>query len=180
MFEKLKILWNSIKRKKAISLDEIASMSLEQIKKDAALIHPAGFYLLANRLFHEGNKDEAIFWFYVGSLRYRYYLSSIEDDPFHPEQELFGKCQFEVGTVILDYAGGDPEFWSEQVGRAIAWDHANDNIFFGKLKDPEALLAVRQSLLELQNKLIEEKDNMIRQRIENNAEVRVYMTEDNK
>ena len=173
MFSKLNNLWNSLSGKKAIPLDKIASMSIDQLKRDAALIHPAGYYVLANRIFHEGNKDEAIFWFYIGSLRYRYYLSSIETDPFHPEEELFGKFQFEVGTVLLDYAGGDPEFWSEQIAKAMVWDSDNDNIFFAKDNNPSALHDIRQSMLALQNKLIEEKDDIIRQRIENKAEVRV-------
>lgn len=173
MFSKLKNLWSSLAGKKAIQLDKIASMSLDQLKRNAALLHPAGYYILANGLFHAGHKDESIFWFYIGSLRYRYYLSSIESNPFHPEEELFGKFQFEVGTVLLDYAGGNPEFWSEQVAKAITWDDENDNIFFAKHNDPAELRDVRQSMLELQNKLIEEKDNIIRQRIENKAEVRV-------
>lgn len=173
MFDKLKLLWSSLAGKKAIPLDDIASMSIQQLKQAATLLHPAGYYVLANKLFHEDHKDEAIFWFYVGSLRFRYYLSSIETHSLHPEVDLFERFQFEIGYVLLDYAGGDPEFWAGQVAKAAIWDDDNDNVFFHKLKDPTSLLEVRQGMHELHNKLIAEKDEMIRQRIENNAEVRV-------
>lgn len=65
---------------KAIPLDKIASMSIVQLKDAATLIHPTGYYVLANRLFDDGHTDEALFWLYLGSLRYRYYHSSIESN----------------------------------------------------------------------------------------------------
>ena len=148
-------------------------MTTTELKNNASRIHPVGYYILAAKLFHEGSKDESIFWFYIGSLRYRYYLSSIGDDPFHPENELFGKVQFEIGGLLLDYAGGDPECWSNQIVRAAEWDDSNRNVFFGKQRDPDVLQEGRQVMQELARKLIDEKDDIIRQRIENNAEVRV-------
>ena len=172
MFGQLKKLWSLITGKKAIQLEDIASMSIDQLKEAATLIHPAGYYVLANRLFHEDYKDEAIFWFYVGSLRFRYYLSSIETHSFHPEVDLFERFQFEIGYVLLDYAGGNPVFWAEQIAKAAAWDDDNDNVFFDKRNDPATLLEVRQGMRELHNKLIDEKDDILRQRLENNAEVR--------
>src|SRR6266513_48400 len=59
-----------------------AALSPEDLKKlppatiEAALPneHPSAYYGYAARLFREGKKDEAVFWFYVGQLRYRFHL----------------------------------------------------------------------------------------------------------
>jgi len=157
----------------AVPKEEVVSMSIAELKKEAQLIHPVGFYLLAKKLFDEGEKDESLFWFYVGSIRYRYFLSSVGESPFHSENELFGQVQFEIGGIILDYAGGDPEQWAKQIEEASQWDTDSLNFFYSKKKNPDALLEIKSSMLELQQKLLTEKDDIIRQRIENGAEVRV-------
>ena len=156
-----------------ISREKTFTMGISELKKQAQLIHPVGFYILAMKLFEDGSKDESIKWFYVGSLRYRHLLSSVGEDPYHPDNELFGKVQFEIGGVILEYAGGDPQFWAKQINEAIAWDEYNFNYFYPKKNNPEDLQKVIAGMHELQQKLIDEKEDIIKQRIENNAEVRV-------
>ena len=173
MFKELKSFWSEIMSEKTISKEETFSMTIPELEKGAKLLHPVGYYVLASNLFKEGQKDESIMWFYVGSIRYRYFLSSIGDDPFHPDNELFGKVQFEVGGSILDYAGGDPEFWAKQIGEARKWDDQNINYFYPKKSKPEALRSVRNDMQELMTKLIDEKEDILRQRVENGAEVRV-------
>ena len=173
MFNILKKFWKEIMSEVTVSKEKTFSMSIDELKKNAELMHPVGFYILANKLFHEGQKDEAILWFYVGSIRYRHFLSSIGDDPFHPENELFGKVQFEIGGAVLDYAGGDPDFWAKQIEEADKWDDDHLNFFFPKKNSPEDLLEIKENMHKLKSKLLEEKEDIIRQRIENNAEVRV-------
>jgi len=173
MLEKIKKFFSEVMAEVGISKEKVASMNIMELKKEAQLIHPVGFYLLAKKLFDEGERDESIFWFYVGSIRYRYFLSSVGEDPFHTENELFGKVQFEIGGLILDYAGGDPELWAKQVEKANQWDTDRLNFFYSKKKNPDALLEIKSSMLELQQKLLTEKDDIIRLRIENGAEVRV-------
>ena len=61
-----------------------AALSPEDLKKlppatiEAALPneHPSVYYGYAARLFREEKKDEAVFWFYVGQLRYRFHLKA--------------------------------------------------------------------------------------------------------
>lgn len=173
MFKKLKMFFSEIMAEVTIPKEKVISMNIAELKKQAELIHPLGFYMLAKKLFDEDERDESIFWFYVGSIRYRYFLSSIGDDPFHPENELFGKVQFEIGGLILDYAGGDPQVWAEQVEKANQWDTERLNFFYSKKKNPEALQEIKSTMHELQQKLLTEQEDIIRQRKENGAEVRV-------
>jgi hypothetical protein len=173
MFKAINTLWKKMMTETPVSKEKTLSMSAAELIKEATSIHPVGFYVLASKLFKDGKKDESIFWFYVGSIRYRYFLSLIGESPFHPENELFGKVQFEVGGMVLDYAGGDPDFWAKQVGEASKWDHDNLNSFFPKKNDPEALMEIKKNVEKLRLTLLEEKESIIRQRIENKAEVRV-------
>ena len=173
MFKKLKSFWKYTMSQVAVSKEKAASMSISQLKKEAIFLHPVGYYILANKLFHDGNKDESILWFYVGSLRYRYFLSSVGDDPFHPENELFGKVQFEIGGVILNYAGGDPDFWGHQINEADKWDDENFNIFYSKKNNPEELVEIKNAMQDFRRTILKDKESIISQRIENNAEVRV-------
>ena len=173
MFNKVKNFWKEMVSEVVISKEKTISMSVTDLKKNAQLLHPVGFYILAKKLFGEGEKDDSIFWFYVGSIRYRYYLSSIGEDPFHPEVELFGKVQFEIGSVILDYAGGDPEAWASQIAEAVQWDKEHLNYFHAKKNDPAALEEIHAAMQGLMDELVGQKDEILRQRIDNGADVRV-------
>jgi len=173
MLKKLKAFWNEIMSEVTVPKEKTYTMSIDALKKEAELMHPVGFYVLAIKLFKEGKKDESILWFYVGSIRYRHFLSSVGEDPFHPENELFGKVQFEIGGEILDYAGGDPDFWAEQIEEADRWDKDHLNFFYPKRNNPNALTEIKGNMQKLILKLREEKEDILRQRIENNAEVRV-------
>ncbi|MEA1989931.1 MAG: hypothetical protein U9N57_12110 [Pseudomonadota bacterium] len=173
MFKKIKAFFSEILSETAVPKEKVASMNISELKKQAQLIHPVGFYLLAMKLFKQGEKDEAIFWFYVGSIRYRHFLSSIEENPFEPENELFGKVQFEIGGTVLDYAGGNPIFWAEQIEKANKWDTEHLNFFYSKKNNPEVLTEIKLSMQQLQHKLLDEKEDIIKQRIENGAEVRL-------
>jgi len=53
------------------SAQDPATLSIEQLRSTIENQHPSGFYILAAKLFAAGKKDEAVFWFYAGQLRYR-------------------------------------------------------------------------------------------------------------
>jgi len=172
MFQAIKTFWKEVMSEVTISKNKTYTMTTDELIKNAELIHPVGFYVLAIKLFNNERKDESIKWFYVGSIRYRHFLSTIGTDPFEPENELFGQVQFEIGGAILDYAGGDPGYWASQIEDADEWDDNHLNFFFPKKNHPKALLEIKANMHELALKLREGKDDMLRQRKENNAEVR--------
>src|SRR5580765_4898046 len=55
--------------------------NLPPAKVEAALPtqHPSVYYGYALNLFDQGKKDDAVFWFYAGQLRYRFYLNANPD-----------------------------------------------------------------------------------------------------
>jgi hypothetical protein len=53
---------------------DLSSLSIDQLKNDIENQNPSAFYILAQKLFTAGQKDDAVFWFCAGQLRYRVYL----------------------------------------------------------------------------------------------------------
>jgi hypothetical protein len=104
-----------------LALDELIRIVPDQ--------HPAFYYVLAVRLFEAGRRDEAVFWFYVGQLRYRIRLACHPDLAPDTEPALFGSLQETVGRRINEHAGGDPRAWAAAMERALAWDAATHNGF---------------------------------------------------
>lgn len=102
-----------------IALDELIRIIPDQ--------HPSFYYVLATRLFAADRKDEAMFWFYAGQLRYRIRLACHPDLPPGTEPALFASLQEETGTLINAYAGGDPDAWAAAIERARDWDARTRN-----------------------------------------------------
>src|SRR5215472_4357652 len=46
----------------------------QQAERELPSSHPANFLVYASRRFQEGAKEDAVLWFYVGEIRYRFYL----------------------------------------------------------------------------------------------------------
>jgi len=67
-----------------------------------------------------GRKDDAVFFFYLGQLRYRAYLLS---DPKR-DRSLFDAMMSAMGPPINQYAFGDIKALIATIDRVIAWDDA--------------------------------------------------------
>jgi hypothetical protein len=104
-----------------IALDELIRIIPDQ--------HPSFYYILAARLFAANRKDDAVYWFYAGQLRYRIRLACHPDLAPDTEPALFGSLQETVGRQINEHAGADPRAWTATMERALAWDAATHNGF---------------------------------------------------
>ena len=104
-----------------------AALSPEDLKKlppatiEAALPneHPSVYYGYAARLFREEKKDEAVFWFYVGQLRYRFQRRT---RTWIRAVTLRCSLSATVGKTINEYAGGNVKDWVKAIDRALKWD----------------------------------------------------------
>jgi hypothetical protein len=104
-----------------LALDELIRIVPDQ--------HPSFYYVLASRLFAANRKEDAVFWFYAGQLRYRIRLACHPDLAPDTEPALFGSLQETVGRRINEHAGADPRAWAATMERALAWDSATHNGF---------------------------------------------------
>ncbi len=141
-------------------VDPTSKMSSAQFEANLPRMHPAVYYQYAQRLFDEGRRDDAVFWFYVGQLRYRFYLSA---NPTLPDSDpaLFVSLNATVGQEINEYAGGAPATWIAAIDRALAWDMTSPNYFTSKEHFHKEYIVVRSGLIELK-KMIQSQAQEIR------------------
>jgi len=113
-----------------------AALSPEDLKKlppatiEAALPneHPSAYYGYAARLFREGKKDEAVFWFYVGQLRYRFHLKANPNMDPSGGPALFSSLSATVGKTINEHAGGNVKDWVKAIDQTLKWDDDAERI----------------------------------------------------
>jgi hypothetical protein len=148
--------------------NDLADQTTAQLKQNIEKRHPADYYLLAATLFKDpASKREALFWFYVGQIRYRYYLAANPDLPPDGDPAVFASLSETVGRPINEYAGGKPEIWLAEINHALEWDAAHNNDFTPKSKSPERYRQIRAGLVALRDHIVTIKDKLPEMRRQN-------------
>ena len=142
-------------------------MSTAELQQQAPQLHPAALYTLAAKLFRNGNKDEAVFWFYVGQLRYRSHLkSSPKLDP-SGDPALFASLSEVVGRPINEYAFGDILLLARTIDRILDWDEKNANATTSKKTHAKEWREIREGLRSMQKEIQASKEQIKKQREKN-------------
>jgi hypothetical protein len=128
---------------------DVQTIALDELIRIVPDQHPAFYYTLASRLFAANRRDEALFWFYAGQLRYRIRLSCHPNLRPDIEPALFGSLQETVGRQINEYAGADPAAWAAALERVLAWDAATRNGFEPKAACSGAIARQREGMGQL-------------------------------
>ena len=148
----------------ALTPEEVAGLPPKDIEARLLNAHPSSYLFYSTRLFQEGKKDDAVFWFYVGSIRYRFHLAANPKLDPSGDPALFGALQESIGSPINAYAGGDPKKWAAQIGRALKWDEENKNGFTSKKKFKQEYQEIRVGLSEMKQWIEENIDQIKEQR----------------
>jgi len=116
--------------------------------------HPAGYYWAAARLFGEGKKDEAVFAYHLGELRFRAHLMARENLPdqhgiLRQDRQLMGIFASIVGGPINEYARGDIPALVRVVEAVLAYGRAYPNTYTSPEEFPLAYSKARDLLVEL-------------------------------
>jgi hypothetical protein len=135
-----------------IALDELVRILPDQ--------HPAFYYVLASRLLAANRKDEAVFWFYAGQLRYRIRLACHPNLAPDVEPALLASLQEEVGRPINEYAGADPDAWAAAIARARDWDAQTRNGFEPKAPCQAQIADQRNGMAALIAQIRQNKDRI--------------------
>jgi hypothetical protein len=104
------------------------SGSLEELAGGIEHEHPLAAFELSKRLWEAGRKDEAVFFFYLGQLRFRARLLANPNGDPTGGRALFDALMSAMGPPINQYAFGDIPALLTTIDRVIAWDdgHADD------------------------------------------------------
>lgn len=148
----------------ALSTSDIQKLPHAKIEAALANEHPSAYYSYASRLFHEGKKDDAVFWFYVGQLRYRFHLKANPKLDPSGDPALFSSLSATVGEVINLYAGGDVKEWVKGIDRALKWDADTANGFTSKKKSAAIYEENRAGLKKMRDQLENQADSIREQR----------------
>lgn len=129
--------------------------------------HPVTYIHLASALFRQGQKDEAVVWYYVGQMRYRAHLMANPNLDPSGDPALYSSLKYVVGTPINEYAGSNVDNWVKLIEQAIAWNSANENSFTPKNQFSDIYKKVQGNFVEFKNYVSKNKDEIIKQRRDN-------------
>lgn len=115
--------------------------------------HPAAYLVYAGRLWYEARRDEAVFWLYVGQIRYRFQLAAHPHADPDPDLARFTHLMDTTGEPIERYAGGNLAKWRTAIARALAWDRDTPNGYTSKTRFAAAWQEARAVLTELSHYL---------------------------
>ena len=134
--------------------------------------HPAAYYELAAQLLGSGEKDEAVFWFYAGQLRYRVHLTCHPDLKPDGDPALVASLSETVGPPINEHAFGDPPNLAATLDKVLAWDEATTNGFTSKGDCADAVASQRAGLGDLRQYVVDNADDIRRAREKNGLPTR--------
>jgi hypothetical protein len=142
-------------------LDDLKALPPAKVEALLPNHEPSAYYVYADRLFHEGKKDDAVFWYYVGELRCRFYLDTNPHLPPGGAPAAFSALRATIGPTINGYAGGNVKELVKAIDRALAWDDAVTNGVASKEKFPGTYKEIRAELKKMRDQL-ESKADVIR------------------
>lgn len=149
------------------------NQSPEEIKKGIADLHPSAYYILAMKLFDAGQKDEAVFWFYAGQLRYRFLLRSAPPDADPSgDPALFASLQDGVGQPINRYGWGDLKALRATLQRVLDWDLKTKNGVTSTVKHAKEWKEARAGLQKVIDYTVANEETIRQQRTKNGLENR--------
>jgi hypothetical protein len=134
--------------------------------------HPAEYYMRASSVFGAGRKDDAVFIFYLGQLRYRAHLSARRDLKPDGDPALFGSLSEVVGRPLNEYAFGDLPALVAIIDAVIAYDTANPDRFTPPAQFPDVYVGVRDGLVKMKAQVLKDADQIRETRRQNGLENR--------
>jgi hypothetical protein len=134
--------------------------------------HPAEYYRRAAKLFQDGEKDDAVFVFYLGQLRYRARLAARRDLKPDGDPALFLSLSEVVGRPLNEYAFGDIPALARILEAVLAYDQADPDRFTPPSQFRQAYAGVRDGLSAMKGQIVTDADSIRAKRRQNGLETR--------
>jgi hypothetical protein len=117
--------------------------------------HPVVYLEHAAAMLEKGKMDQAVFWYYVGQMRYRLHLMANPDLEPSGDPMVFSAMKYLVGEPVNQYAGSDPDNWIKLVRKAMQWDRNHPNLYTSKQEYTNEFEEIHEDM----NKLIQYVDS---------------------
>jgi hypothetical protein len=134
--------------------------------------HPAAYYRKAAEMFQSGQKDAAVFVFYLGQLRYRTHLKARPDLKPDGDPALFGSLSEIVGKPVNEYAFGDLNKLDETLKAVLVYDRQNPDSFTSAAQFPSVHAQQWEGMDSMRRQIVARADDIRRQRTSNGLENR--------
>jgi hypothetical protein len=144
--------------------EDWSKQSVPELKRGSEAKHPTVYYFLAKKLFVSGKQDEAVKWFYIGQLRFRYHLAANPNLEPSGEPALFASLSEVIGRPLNEYAFGDIPTLAKTLDEVLSWDKSHENSFTPKTLSPEECNEVRAGLEKLKSHILTNQDDIKKQR----------------
>jgi hypothetical protein len=151
---------------------DISNLPLSEIEARLPTEHPVVLYGFAARLFNEGKRDDAVKWFYIGQLRWRFHLAANPDLPRDGEPAALGALNASLGATINEWAGGAPRQLAATIDQALRWDEENENSITSKELHQTVLINQRNGLRALRDQVLSDREALLVERRRRGLEVR--------
>ena len=110
-----------------------AAQTIQQLADGIVNKPPATYFSLATELYREGQKNEAAFWYYVGSICYRAWILATGKEGQPLKSHTISRCWHKsVGQSIYAHVDRDSKDLVKAIDRALAWDLDQPNGYTSK------------------------------------------------
>jgi hypothetical protein len=156
----------------AISVKEAFSLPESEVESSIVDSHPSIAIAYASRLFDGGRKDDAVTWFYIGQLRYRFRVMANPEASPDGDSALMSSLNATIGHRINEWAGGSPQGWVRSIDKALAWDASHPDKLTSREQYGPQWQQVRTGLERLRGEIEKNADSIRELRAKNGAENR--------
>jgi len=143
---------------------DLSEQSVDELKEGIDSKHPAVYYVLAKKLFASGEKDQAVRWFYIGQLRYRYHLATNPNLEPSGDPALFASFSEVIGRPLNEYAFGDIPTLANTLDEVLSWDKSQTIPLRPSPRLPRNTEEIRSGLEKLKSHILENQDDIKKQR----------------
>jgi hypothetical protein len=133
----------------ALKPEEVLERPRADVETALPASHPMAYFLYAGRCSKEGDSKDALFWFYVGELRYGFYLAANPHLPPDGDPALFQSLREEVGSLFIGQSQVTETDSKNALKRALDWDASHDNPVTSKSLHRRAWVETREALKAL-------------------------------
>ena len=126
--------------------------------------HPVSFFKEAAQYYKNGNVNESALLFYVGQLRYRYYILAHPEAKPDGDKAVLASLQNVLGQEINYKLGENVDNYIKIIEAIIDYSNQNDYHFYSKKESPENYEKVISGLIKLKDYVITNKEQFIAKR----------------
>lgn len=120
--------------------------------------HPLEFFKTAGEYFRDGKINDSAFMFYLGQLRYRYYISVNPPEKMEGDIMTFSSMQSVLGSELNYKLGKDIDSYLQILDAVLEWGNRFDSKFCSRKINPEKYRENIDGLIQLKEYVIDNRD----------------------